>query len=62
MEIVEIIGTVKAITDAAILVDDGDNDIWLPLSQIKIDKGEYMKGDDLVIEIPEWLAFEKGLT
>ena len=57
---IEIIGTVKVITDSAVLIDDGDNDLWLPLSQVKTES-EYAIGEDSIIEIPEWLAYEKGL-
>ncbi len=47
----------------AILVDHGsDSDVWIPRSQIK-DQTEdpYQEGDTLEIEIPEWLALEKGM-
>ncbi len=46
-------------TDAAILVSDGDREVWLPKSQIEY-SGD--PGDESVcVEIPEWLAEEKGL-
>lgn len=49
-------------TDGAILVEDGDGKYWLPKSQIDYDSGpEYEKGDEIEIDIPEWLAEEKGL-
>ncbi len=47
----------------AILVDYGvDHDVWIPRSQIK-DQTEnpFQEGDTLEIEIPEWLALEKGM-
>ena len=47
----------------AILVDYGaDSDVWIPRSQIK-DQTEdpFQEGDTLEIEIPEWLALEKGM-
>jgi len=43
-------------TDAAWLLDVGDDKIWLPKSQCDIDE------DDNTIEVPEWLAIEKGLA
>lgn len=51
-------------TDRAILVsDDGDRDKaeWLPLSQINITR-EWAEGDDegIEVEVPLWLAEEKG--
>ncbi len=33
--------------------DDGTHIVWLPFSQIEIDGN--------VVEMPEWLAIEKGL-
>lgn len=48
----------------AILVDHGtDDDAWIPRSQI-IDQTEdpFQEGDELEIEIPEWLAIEKGMV
>jgi len=47
----------------AILVDHGaESDVWIPRSQIK-DQTEhpFQEGDTLEIEIPEWLALEKGM-
>ena len=51
-------------TDRAILVsDDGDRGKaeWLPLSQIHIAR-EWTEGDDegIEVEVPLWLAEEKG--
>ncbi len=55
--LVEVDVFIKAQTDLAILTDD---DEWLPKSQI-VD-GDYLEtGTDVGIEIPEWLALEKGL-
>lgn len=46
-------------TEKALLISDGDAQAWLPLSQIECE-GE--PGDtDVDIEVPEWLAMEKGL-
>jgi hypothetical protein len=57
-------GEFKYQTDLAILVNDGDNDHWIPKSQIEedIDWGSLDKGDDIQVTIPEWLAEEKGLV
>ena len=47
-------------SERAIKVDFGDEIHWLPKSQIKFE--EDCKTDDGVrLEIPEWLAKEKGL-
>lgn len=55
-------------TDMAILVvnvddddDDADAGIWIPKSQIE-DTDRDEPGDEGYIEIPEWLADEKGLV
>jgi len=49
-------------TDAAILIDDGFHEVWLPKSQINwlltksTSTGHYM-----TVTLPEWLAKEKEL-
>lgn len=45
-------------TELAILVDDGSLEVWLPKSEIHYD-GKV--GDDVEIELPEWLAYDKEL-
>ncbi len=53
---------VVSITKKAILVYDGaSEETWLPLSEIKILEGEIEKGEEIVVEMEEWLAIEKGL-
>lgn len=50
-------------TDAAILVsDDGirSHAVWLPKSQLETTAIHVNR--DIVIEIPEWLAIDKGLV
>ena len=51
-------------TEKAICVNDaGVGDIWLPKSQIKYaDHEEHGEGEVLDIDIPEWLAEDKGLA
>ena len=58
---VEIFGTVKVVTDEAVLLNEGDKDVWLPLSQIETEKQDFMVGDDILVFVPFWLAEEKGL-
>ncbi len=45
-------------TDDAYLLNDGDEDHWIPKSQIEdgYNLGYFAKGDTVLIEIPEWLA------
>ena len=61
MEMVEVDGTVKAQTDLAILLTDGDSDDWIPLSLIE-DSVDYEIGENTTVSIPEWFAIEKGLA
>lgn len=45
-------------TEKAVLVDDGDNKIWLPKSQI-----DYAINDNTIaLVLPEWLAVDKGFV
>lgn len=49
-------------TENAILVKDGNNEVWIPKSQVTYDEDlELKRGLALEIELPEWLAEEKGL-
>lgn len=52
---------VDAETEAAILVDLGDEDMWIPKSQISPDSDVQKKGDEGTLLITEWIAKEKGL-
>ena len=45
-------------TEAAILVFDGDDEYWLPKSQINILAKD---ATQIVVEVPTWLAVEKGI-
>ena len=65
-EMVMIEGTVERETDLAILIAiDGDpqHKEWIPKSQIDWESsgGIFKIGDNIEIEIPEWLALAKGL-
>ena len=46
-------------TDAALLVSDAGEEVWIPKSQITEEIP--MSGNTSQLEIPEWLALEKGL-
>jgi hypothetical protein len=54
--------TVKKIhqTDAAILVNDGDKEVWIPLSLCEIEVKDASKRI-VEITLPEWWAQDKGL-
>jgi len=60
-------GIVKHETDKAVLIQvdgDPDNEVWIPKSQIEWEStgGLYAIGDEVEMEIPEWLAIEKELV
>ena len=51
-------------TDEAVLVSgDGDREAWLPRSQINTDFDieHLQKGEFFSVNVPEWLAYGKGL-
>jgi len=58
-EMVEVFGTIIHVTDKAILLNDGDKEVWLPISQISYSGGV---GDDVIVEMEEWLAIDKNLV
>lgn len=56
---VEIECEVRVITEKALLIFDGKNEVWIAKSQIS-DECEEL-GRTTSIFIPEWLALERGL-
>lgn len=58
--VVEITADFVIETEKAILISDGDNEMWLPKSQIDYAVNEFTKTIALVL--PEWLAIDKGLA
>lgn len=56
---VEFCGELRWETNAAFLVFDGANEIWIPKSQVQ--DSHQIKGSDWEFIIPEWLAIEKGI-
>lgn len=53
---------VRRETDKAILCVIDDEKVWIPKSQIGEDSAVTELGDSGELEIPEWLAIEKGLV
>ncbi len=54
----------KRQTEGAVLIHDGDTDAWLPKSQIILVDEEWddIEEDEIInIEVPDWLAEEKGV-
>lgn len=61
-EKIEVSVTFKHVTDRAVLVNDGDKDLWLPLSQIEpYEFCDTEPGEAIELLVAEWLAKEKGL-
>lgn len=61
-ELVEVTyDSIKRETDKAILFVIGDEEVWIPTSQIDGDSGD-LENEGGTIEIPEWLATEKELV
>ncbi len=61
---IELTMTLHHQTDAAILVsDDGEekNAVWLPKSQVEWEM-KAVKTQTVTVDVPEWLAIEKGLV
>lgn len=54
---------IVAVTDEAILINDGNIETWLPLSQVfNHDKHTFDKGDTSVeLRVAYWIAKRKGL-
>ena len=59
-EYLEFAGICRRETEKAILFFDGIREVWLPLSQIIIER-EDNTGGGMVISIPEWLADVKEM-
>lgn len=58
MEMIEIEAEIVHETKLAVLVNDGDKDIWLPKNYIQY---EGRIGQTVEIKIPDWIANDKGL-
>jgi len=56
---VEFTAELKHETDMAYLVNDGDDDIWIPKSQTEM---YHLSGVHYEFTIPEWLAEVKGIV
>jgi len=58
---IEIAVDIKHMTNAAVLVNDGTKEAWIPKSKIEDYTDELETGHSITIFLPEWLALEKGL-
>ena len=58
-DLIDITCTIRQETERAIMIDDGVNRVWLPLSQIEVEIRP--EKNCSVVTLPEWLAKDKGL-
>lgn len=59
IETITITADILRRTEKAVFIFDGAVQVWLPLSQVEC---EFEPGETAVeLEVPEWLAMEKGL-
>ena len=49
-------------TGKAVLVTDSKTEAWLPSSQIIDEEDELLEGRTTKIELPDWLAEDRGLA
>ncbi len=48
-------------TDRGLLIKVGNKEIWLPKSQIHVQEGDFIEGNKLIVNVPDWLVADKGL-
>lgn len=60
-KMLEFFGTVKIITEKAVLMILDTEEIWLPKSQIEFPDDEPAKRKGLTVMVPQWLADEKDM-
>jgi len=56
----EFVAEIKHETDKAYLLDDGEEEYWIPKSQVENEC--HIRGDTWRFEIPVWLAEDKGIV
>jgi hypothetical protein len=58
-DLVDIAGELRADRERSIQFFDGSKTVWLPKSQIEVEKTG--PNNFVTVTMPEWLALEKGL-
>lgn len=61
-EFVEVECTVTHETEAAVKCVTSRTTVWVPKSQLRDQVKQIPSGGPITIEVPEWLAIEKGLV
>lgn len=59
-EFVKISCDIIFVTGSAALINDGETQDWIPLSQVNLVGGELLKGKNQEIEVKKWIAHKKG--
>lgn len=59
-DLIDLTVQVRHATERAVLVFDGADEVWLPISQIEITPADPITGT-AIVTLPEWLACSKGL-
>jgi hypothetical protein len=59
-DLIDVVVIIKAETSKAYLVTDGAKEVWLPKSQIEVEK--HKDSMTSTVTMPEWLAIEKRLV
>lgn len=49
-------------TDKALLCQVGDDEVWIPQSQIDDDSEVWKEGQEGMLVVSEWIARQKGLA
>ena len=55
---------VKVVTEKALLIEYGDEEVWIPISQIDLSETdvEFERGAKGTLGITQWIAKQKGLS
>jgi hypothetical protein len=59
--LVDIEVEIRAETEKAVQVFDGQDTVWLPKSQVEIERPRPGHTAPTIVTLPEWLAQDKGL-
>ena len=58
--LIDLVVQIERETAVGVVIDDGTKKVWLPKSQIEIERDQPKLGM-AKIALPEWLAMDKGL-
>jgi hypothetical protein len=55
---IQIACMIKHQTESALLIDNGDQECWLPKSVVEVDR---LGDESAIVSVPKWLASRRGL-